>query len=49
MDSISRANSGAGGAARRHVELVALPTDQAIKLLSKAQRRRTDALLHLTC
>jgi hypothetical protein len=36
-------------AARRHVELIALPTDEAVKLLSADRRRRTNAILHLTC
>ncbi len=36
-------------AARRHVELIALPTGEAVELLSAERRRRTNAILHLTC
>jgi hypothetical protein len=36
-------------AARRGVELVALPTDEACALLSEAGRHDTAAVLHVTC
>jgi hypothetical protein len=36
-------------AARRGVELVALPTDEACALLSEADRHDTAAILHITC
>ena len=35
-------------AVRHHLELVILPTDQAIKALQKASRH-TNAILHVTC
>ena len=36
-------------AARRGVELVALPTDEACALLSEVDRHDTAAILHVTC
>ena len=35
-------------AKRRHVELIALPTQKSLKLLSR-RSARTNAVLHLTC
>jgi len=42
MDEVKRE------AKRRHVELVILPTVQAIEVL-KRNRRATNAILHVTC
>lgn len=34
---------------RRHVELVAVPTEEACQLLASADPRTTNAILHVTC
>jgi hypothetical protein len=36
-------------AARRHVDLVAVPTDQACRLIASEKRRTVNAVLHVTC
>jgi hypothetical protein len=36
-------------AARRHVDLVAVPTDQACRLIAGEKRRTVNAVLHVTC
>jgi hypothetical protein len=36
-------------AARRNVDLVAVPTDQACRLIAGLKRRQVSAVLHVTC
>jgi hypothetical protein len=36
-------------AARRNVDLVAVPTDQACQLIADLTRRTVNAVLHVTC
>jgi hypothetical protein len=36
-------------AARRNVDLVAVPTDQACRLIAGEKRRTVNAVLHVTC
>ena len=36
-------------AARRGIDLIALPTDQACRLIAGLQRREVRAVLHVTC
>jgi hypothetical protein len=36
-------------AARRNIDLVAVPTDQACRLIAGLKRRQISAVLHVTC
>jgi len=36
-------------AARRNIDLVAVPTDQACRLIAGLKRRQVSAVLHVTC
>jgi hypothetical protein len=36
-------------AARRNIDLVAVPTDQACRLIAGVKRREVSAVLHVTC